>query len=311
MRKKLGRGQPAGRAVALQWVCSLSGLDASGAAPATGHGRPMATDSQRDPYQYIDRHQLLSLQWLSQPLNSRVDRREAGRGGGLRARKSAPAGPAGSSERFSHSPSVASRGDRGRSPRPDVLRASAKHRWLPTRFRGRGSGSGTVAGMGAVGFPPAAIADESQPRLAMWTRSGRDPLERRRWLASAMAVLKLLFTWAFAFTAVAKRGPTLSSGASDRARACHGAEVSAMRRAYPLRPQSGAGPIGARAHGAQCSAARDAAAARALHQAGPAAALGRGSQCTCACPLALRMRSVGAHRGSTLMRSALVRSRCA
>ena len=108
--------------------------------------------NQRDPYQYIDNHQLLSLQWLSQPLNSRVDRREAGRGGGLRARESAPAGPAGSSERFSHSPSVASRGDRGRSPRPAVLRASAKHRWLPTRFSGLwGDGRRSRAGGEVVG----------------------------------------------------------------------------------------------------------------------------------------------------------------
>src|SRR6202051_794272 len=67
-------------------------------------------------------------------------------------------------------PGAARRGDRGASPRPDVLRASAKHRWLPTRFPGRGSGSGAVAEMGAVSFTLAAIPGES---LATWRGCGR------------------------------------------------------------------------------------------------------------------------------------------
>src|SRR5258708_6756594 len=147
---------------------------------------------------------------------------------------------------------AASRGGSGaHSPRPAVLRASAKHRWLPTRFPGRGSGSGAVAGMGADGFTPAVITGESSPRLG-----GDVDEERPR-----------------------SSGATPAAGFGDG-----GAEASLHlgfcfycgRQAPPgLRPQSGALALGARAHGAQCSAASDAAAARALRQAGPAAALGR------------------------------------
>jgi hypothetical protein len=50
------------------------------------------------------------------------------------------------------------RGIGGAAPRPAVLRASAKQRWLPTRFPGRDSGSDAVAGMRPVGLPPTAKA---------------------------------------------------------------------------------------------------------------------------------------------------------
>ena len=76
-----------------------------------------------------------------------------------------------------------------------------------------------------VGFPPAAIAGERLPRL---TRSDRDPLERRRRPASAIAVLS---GFSLPGLLLLPRSPSaaaamLCRGARDRARACHGAQSS-------------------------------------------------------------------------------------
>src|SRR6202049_3863637 len=68
-------------------------------------------------------------------------------------------------------------GERGRSPRPAVLRASAKHRWLPTRFsglwrEGRRLRAGAVASRRLEGRPRN-VEGASPDRHAWVVRSAR------------------------------------------------------------------------------------------------------------------------------------------